>query len=193
VTARHARTHAISIANRWAQPQPFGLISTCPCAASLTLPSLPWPCFSLCLPLSGRRCRWDLLQLADDDDELFVVLPPSAVERGMKCGICAEEWWEMEEEEEGGARAPAAPSSAASAPSSLPSAASSSAASVAAAAAVPSSVSTCAQLYPSDSWPDPSLACVKLAKCAPGHACHRSCIGQWIKLKDHCPTCATKI
>jgi len=142
---------------------------------------------------------------------MFVVLPPSAVERGMKCGICAEEWWEMEEDaappaaSAGGSAAPSsggdaaastsAPGPSASGDAADPAAVPASASSLPVAAASSSTAATvtCAQLYPSGAWPEASLTCVKLAKCAPGHAFHRECVAQWIKLKDFCPSCKTKI
>ena len=123
----------------------------------------------------------------------------------MKCGICAEEWWEMEEDAAtpadsaaGSAADSSAPGPSASGAAADPAAAPASASSLPAVSAASSSAaapatSTCAQLYPSGAWPDSALACVKLAKCAPGHAFHRECVAQWIKLKDFCPSCKTKI
>ena len=131
----------------------------------------------------------------------------------MKCGICAEEWWEMEEDAATTADSPPGPAADASAsapapgpgpgpsasgaaadPAAAPASASSlPAVSAASSSAAAPATATCAQLHPSGAWPDSALACVKLAKCAPGHAFHRECVAQWIKLKDFCPSCKTKI
>ena len=35
--------------------------------------------------------------------------------------------------------------------------------------------------------------CVRLVHCAPGHSFHVACVTSWIKLRDSCPACSTKI
>ena len=145
-------------------------------------------------------------RLANDDQQLFQVIPPSATQRGEKCSICAEEWWEEEEEVDAEAKRDAIKpsesvgSSSASTDESTKSEPAAAAAAVVSSSSVSSSSSsatpsssTCLSLYPDDSWPDAELANMKLRNCHSGHSFHRHCIAAWIKLKDECAYCKKKI
>lgn len=130
-------------------------------------------------------------RLANDDDRMFVVRPPSQVAQGERCSVCAEEWFPLPDDEEEGEGKPSAEESAAA--SQPPPAVASAAAVPSAAPAAAAAPQTCLKLHPTDQWPESGQAAVKLSNCAPGHIFHRDCIAAWIKLKDHCPYCAAKI
>lgn len=139
-------------------------------------------------------------RLANDDEFMFQIIKPSETPRGEKCAICAEEWWPEEEEEEetekntdDSTSASNSTSESESASAAAATAAATTAASASAVPSIPSRSFTCLELFPSDTWSDSSLSNVKLTNCKPGHSFHRECIASWIKLKDQCPMCATKI
>jgi len=166
---------------------------------------------------SGMRRR--VRRIATDEESLFVLIPPSSCQRGQSCSICCNEWWpepepeEQEPEQHESQQTNKDENAAAQTPSdsngAAPSTVSSSSAGVAPASSTPpasapspatvtdaasaTDTATCLTFHPSDTWPDVADACVKLAKCKPGHVFHRQCIAQWIKLKDHCPYCHTRI
>lgn len=138
------------------------------------------------------RMQRKVRRLANDDDATFITIPPSECIRGEKCNICAEEYWEEEEaDDKQKSQLPSAADSNPSSQSDLSSQLSSSSSS-APTSATPS-ISSCLGLHPSNTWPESNTSCVKLVKCMPGHSFHRDCIAQWIKLKDACPCCHTKI